>query len=163
MLCETITIIIHSAVYRTPVHGQVCFIKDIESVCLFCTQGQRPDETLDVNLKLPFAPGSSGAAKSATPKPAASSAVPGPAAPQAAAGTAAALLGKRRAGLGALLPMPRFGGAAAPPSLLPHPTAAAAADTPAAAGDNQQGGNFVLRCGQLLMSAEVLEWSLHGA
>ncbi|CAL8466123.1 g5659 [Coccomyxa elongata] len=117
-------------------------------------KGQRPDETLDVNLKLPFAPGSSGTTKSVAPKQAAASATPASAAPSAGAGTGAALLGKRRAGLGALLPMPRFGGAAAPPALLPQP-ASAASDTPGAGGDNQQGGNFVLRCGQLLMSAEV--------
>lgn len=134
--------------------GHVCTIECIRFDCHGFAQGQRPDETLDVNLKLPFAPGSSGTANSVAPKPAASSATPTSTTPPAGAGTGAALLGKRRAGLGALLPMPRFGGAAAPPALLPQP-AAAAVDTPGAGGDNQQGGNFVLRCGQLLMSAEV--------
>ncbi len=66
---------------------------------LECVQGLRPDEALEVSLKLPFAPGSEAAAPAQQPAPA-----------PAAGG--ATLGGKRRGGLpglGTLLPVPRFG------------------------------------------------------
>lgn len=113
-----------------------------------------------MNLKLPFAPGSSGKAASLAPTNGAAPAGTAAPGPPAATGTGGALLGRRRAGLGGLgtlLPVPRFGGAAAPPSLLPQ-SAAAAADAPGAGADSSQGGNFMLRCGQLLMSAEVSDF-----
>ncbi len=129
-------------------------------VSLVFAQGQRPDETLDVNLKLPFSPGSSPATNAApSNKAAASTSTAPPAASPAGSGTGGALLGKRRAGLGGLgtlLPVPRFAGAAAQPPLLSQPAGAATAgDASAPGSDGHQGGNFMLRCGQLLMSAEV--------
>lgn len=114
-----------------------------------------------MDLKLPFSPGSetngitaaaSEQSEAATSAPAV---LPSPGQP---AGTGAALLGRRRAGLGGLgtlLPMPRgFGsqGAAAAVPTMPY---VAAAEQQPGGGSGSDGGHFMLRCGQLLMSAEV--------
>ena len=116
-------------------------------------QGLRPDEALEVSLKLPFAPGSEAGAR-ATAGDAAQQPAPAPA---AATGTGGALLGGKRKGglpgLGTLLPVPRFGNgvSAQQLTLLPPPAVPEAAGAPS----DGDGGHFMLRCGNLLMSAEV--------
>jgi len=110
------------------------------------SQGARPDEALDLDLALPFSPAQ------ASQAPAAPAAAPPP--PPAAAQQ------PRRsplAGLGDLLPVPRFGAQ----KLLPAGGASGASAAPAGAAepaggaDSDGGGHFALRCGQLLISAEA--------
>ena len=96
-------------------------------------KGSRPDEALDVTLKLPLLD-------------------PGPAADAARAAKAATSpeIGSGPFGikLGDLLPLPGFGG----PAARTHPAEAA---------QDGGGGHFSLRCGQLLMSAEVGGGRMH--
>jgi hypothetical protein len=105
-------------------------------------------------LKLPFLPGSEASDNAASSDTAPLEVVP-PVATSAPLGTRAALLGQRKAGLGGLgnlLPMPRLGGPALARPELPLP---GSAEQPAGAGKADDGGHFMLRCGQLLMSAEA--------
>ena len=113
-----------------------------------------------MDLKLPFSPGSAtntaraAAAEEAAGATAASAMLPKPGQPL---GTGAAMLGRRRAGLGGLgtlLPMPRAFGSQGPAAVPLVPNLAAAEQQPSA-GNGNDGGHFMLRCGQLLMSAEV--------
>ena len=108
-------------------------------------QGMKPDEVLEVSLKLPFAPG----AEANKDKSKEGNTQPG----KQSQGTGGALLGKQRpglGGLGTLLPRPRFTSPAAP--LLAPQTPGLDGQSGSNAND---GGHFVLRCGNLLMSAEV--------
>ena len=111
-------------------------------------QGMKPDEVLEVSLKLPFAPGAPSEEASV---PAGRQGTSGQ-----SQGTGAALLGKQRpglGGLGTLLPRPRFAGPATP-LLAPQNPALSSLD-PQSGASGSDGGHFVLRCGNLLMSAEV--------
>ena len=118
-------------------------------------QGLKPDEVLEVNLKLPSAPGESSEAMESNGKDSSASASRQSVSGQAQ-GTGGALLGKQRpglGGLGTLLPRPRFAGPASPLLAPLNPTAPG---TDAQSGSTaSDGGHFVLRCGNLLMSAEV--------
>lgn len=116
-------------------------------------QGAKPDEVLEIDLKLPFAPGAPEEAPSDKAKdgsaPASKQSAPGQ-----AQGTGGALLGKQRpglGGLGTLLPRPRFSNPASPLLAPPSP----ALTDPQTGGSTSDGGHFMLRCGNLLMSAEV--------
>ena len=108
-------------------------------------QGVKPDEVLEVSLKLPFAPG----AEANTDKSKEGNTQPG----KQSQATGGALLGKQRpglGGLGTLLPRPRFTSPAAPLLAPQNP------GLDGQSGSNaNDGGHFVLRCGNLLMSAEV--------
>ncbi len=108
----------------------------------------KPDEVLEVSLKLPFAPGASDElndrAKDGNKQSTAGW----------VQGTGGALLGKQRpglGGLGTLLPRPRFTSPAAP-LLAPQNPPFSESQPGSTATD---GGHFMLRCGNLLMSAEV--------
>ena len=118
-------------------------------------QGLKPDEVLEVNLKLPTAPGASSEATESNGKDSGASTSKQNASGQAQ-GTGGALLGKQRpglGGLGTLLPRPRFAGPASPLLAPLNPTITGSdAQSGSTASD---GGHFVLRCGNLLMSAEV--------
>ena len=117
-------------------------------------QGLKPDEVLEVNLKLPSAPGASSEAMESNDKD--SSASTSKQTSGQAQGTGGALLGKQRpglGGLGTLLPRPRFAGPASP--LLAPLNPSAPGTDPQSGSTASDGGHFVLRCGNLLMSAEV--------
>ncbi len=107
-------------------------------------QGARPDEALDLDLALPFSP-------------AQASQAPAPSAPPAPPAAAQQPRRSPLAGLGDLLPVPRFGAQ----KLLPAGGASGASAAPAGAAepaggaDSDGGGHFALRCGQLLISAEA--------
>jgi len=105
----------------------------------------KPDEVLEVSLKLPFAPG----AEANKDKSKEGNTQPG----KQSQGTGGALLNKQRpglGGLGTLLPRPRFTSPAAPLLAPQNP------GLDGQSGSNaNDGGHFVLRCGNLLMSAEV--------
>ena len=110
----------------------------------------KPDEVLEVSLKLPFAPSESTEALDDRAKLSNKQS----AAAARTQGTGGALLGKQRpslGGLGTLLPRPRFTSPAAP-LLAPQNPALSDAKSGSTAKD---GGHFILRCGNLLMSAEV--------
>ena len=119
-----------------------------------CVQGLKPDELLEVNLKLPSAPGASSEATESNGRDSGASTSKQSVSEQAQ-GTGGALLGRQRpglGGLGTLLPRPRFAGPASPLLAPPNPTVPG---TDAQSGTASDGGHFVLRCGNLLMSAEV--------
>lgn len=109
----------------------------------------KPDEVLEVSLKLPFAPGESSEAPADRARYGNMLSTAG-----RAQGTGGALLGKQRpglGGLGTLLPRPRLTSPVAP-LLAPQNPTLSDAQSGCTASD---GGHFVLRCGSLLMSAEV--------
>ena len=112
-------------------------------------QGLKPDEVLEVSLKLPFAPGASSEELSDKARDGNKQSSVG-----RLQGTGGALLGKQRpalGGLGTLLPRPRFTSPTSP-LLAPQNPALSDAQSGSTATD---GGHFMLRCGNLLMSAEV--------
>ncbi len=109
----------------------------------------KPDEVLEVSLKLPFAPNESSKALDDKAKAGNKQSAAG-----RVQGTGGALIGKQRpglGGLGTLLPRPRFTSPAAP-LLAPQNPALSDTNSGSTAKD---GGHFILRCGSLLISAEV--------
>ena len=109
----------------------------------------KPDEVLEVSLKLPFAPGASSEELIDKAKDGNKQSLAG-----RVQGTGGALIGKQRpglGGLGTLLPRPRFTSPAAPLLAPQNPTSSESQPGSTAT----DGGHFMLRCGNLLMSAEV--------